>query len=53
MSDKPSAPPPDTPPETTRGTGLARLGEDWWATIAGLLVLALVLTGIIPQGLVP
>ncbi|GED99231.1 hypothetical protein nbrc107697_32700 [Gordonia crocea] len=30
-----------------------RLSEDWWATIAGMTLLALVLVGAIPGGLVP
>ncbi|MGH3755593.1 MAG: hypothetical protein ACRDRP_23445 [Pseudonocardiaceae bacterium] len=29
------------------------LNEDWVATIVGLLLLVLVLTGVIPTGLVP
>lgn len=29
------------------------LNEDWVATIVGLLLLVLVLTGVIPNGLVP
>lgn len=45
-----------TPPQTS--TALSRalrslLSEDWLATAVGLLLLALVLTGVIPTGLVP
>ncbi|MEU7819395.1 hypothetical protein [Catellatospora sp. NPDC049111] len=31
----------------------AALNEDWLATAVGLLLVALVLTGVIPTGLVP
>ncbi|GGO22779.1 hypothetical protein GCM10010116_45990 [Microbispora rosea subsp. aerata] len=40
---------PPTVAEHTR----AALNEDWAATIVGLVLLALVLIGVIPTGLVP
>lgn len=40
---------PPTSPERPRW----RLGEDWAATITGLVLLGLALVGIIPAGLIP
>ncbi|WP_326820638.1 hypothetical protein [Streptosporangium sp. NBC_01756] len=40
----------DSPGETE---GRTAINEDWAATIVGLVLLALVLTGVIPVGLVP
>lgn len=51
MSDQPAPPPPPAPAE--HRSRRARVGEDWWATIAGLTLLALILLGAIPTGLVP
>jgi hypothetical protein len=60
MSD--SAPAPDRVPATTgpavetddvSDRNRLALTEDWAATIVGLLILALVLSGIITKGLVP
>ncbi|BCJ77514.1 hypothetical protein ACFQY4_11000 [Catellatospora bangladeshensis] len=47
-----------TPQRTPSGPSVPRalraaLSEDWLATAVGLLLLALVLTGVIPTGLVP
>ncbi|SDG59038.1 hypothetical protein SAMN05421505_105268 [Sinosporangium album] len=36
-----------------RGTRKRAIGEDWAATIVGLLLLILVLLGVIPQGVIP
>ncbi|MCX5116132.1 MULTISPECIES: hypothetical protein [Micromonospora] len=43
--------PPPTPP--TAGASRLAFNEDWAATILGLALLALVLLGAIPAGLVP
>ncbi|GAA3098603.1 hypothetical protein [Streptosporangium carneum] len=40
----------DPPTETE---GRTAVSEDWAATVVGLVLLALVLTGVIPVGLVP
>lgn len=47
-----------TPQRTSPGPSVPRalravLSEDWLATAVGLLLLAAVLTGVIPTGLVP
>ena len=52
------APDPDaTPaPGDTTGVGATRrhhLNEDWLATLVGLSLLALVLTGVLGEGIVP
>ncbi|HSU09451.1 MAG TPA: hypothetical protein VLK57_09625 [Pseudonocardia sp.] len=55
MSDPtPVSPPPADPPDSavTAARRLA-LNEDWAATVVGLLLLALVLTGLLPGWLVP
>ncbi|GIH27507.1 hypothetical protein Aph01nite_58170 [Acrocarpospora phusangensis] len=41
------------PPASTDSESRAAFNEDWAATVLGLLLLVLVLTGIIPTGLVP
>ncbi|MEU4475120.1 hypothetical protein [Micromonospora sp. NPDC023888] len=46
-TDKPSSTPP------TAGESRLAFNEDWVATILGLALLALVLLGAIPAGLVP
>ena len=54
MSD-PAPPRPDFPtpdPAVATARRLA-LNEDWAATVVGLLLLALVLTGLLPGWLVP
>jgi hypothetical protein len=46
----------DSPPPDDPAVGSARrvaLNEDWAATIVGLLLLGLVLTGLLPGWLVP
>ena len=43
---------PDSDSAVTAGRRLA-LNEDWAATIVGLVLLALVLTGLLPGWLVP
>jgi hypothetical protein len=50
----PVSPPPAGPPDSadTAARRLA-LNEDWAATVVGLLLLALVLTGLLPGWLVP
>ncbi|WP_284681340.1 hypothetical protein [Sphaerisporangium fuscum] len=40
-------------PEPTTGGGTRILNEDWAATILGLVLLILIITGVIPTGLVP
>ena len=55
MSDPtPVSPSPPAPPDpaVTAARRLA-LNEDWAATVVGLLLLALVLTGLLPGWLVP
>ena len=59
MSD-PAPPRPDSPPPHPSGPDPAvttarrlALNEDWAATVVGLLLLALVLTGLLPGWLVP
>ncbi|MFO7250423.1 MAG: hypothetical protein DIU60_006710 [Actinomycetes bacterium] len=42
----------DEPPAPSGGRAL-RINEDWAATIIGLVLLVLVLTGVIPVGVVP
>ncbi|MET9341765.1 MULTISPECIES: hypothetical protein [unclassified Nonomuraea] len=37
----------------TDGDSRAALNEDWAATIVGLALLLLVITGVIPAGLIP
>ncbi|MFB9250447.1 hypothetical protein ACFFWE_19585 [Sphaerisporangium melleum] len=37
----------------TSGESRTALNEDWAATIVGLVLLVLVITGVIPTGLVP
>ncbi|MEU7800028.1 hypothetical protein AB0B10_12210 [Micromonospora arborensis] len=44
-------PAPSTPP--TAGESRLAFSEDWAATVLGLALLALVLLGVIPAGLVP
>lgn len=44
-----SAPAPDQPD----AAGKFSVNEDWLAVIVGLSLLALVLLGVIPQGLIP
>lgn len=44
-----SGPAPDEPTDTGRGG----INEDWAATIVGLVLLVLVLSGVIGKGLVP
>jgi hypothetical protein len=46
---------PEPTPDHTPGPPpwAALLTEDWAATLVGLLLLVLVLTGVIPTGLVP
>jgi hypothetical protein len=39
-------------PPTERDSRLS-INEDWAATVVGLILLVLVLTGVIPTGLVP
>ncbi len=34
-------------------TGKFSISEDWLAVVVGLVLLALALTGLIPQGLIP
>lgn len=45
----------DTPPDdpAVRGARRTALNEDWAATVVGLLLLALVLSGLLPGWLVP
>ena len=54
-SPRPESPQPDSPapdPAVATARRLA-LNEDWAATVVGLLLLALVLTGLLPGWLVP
>ena len=51
MSD-PASSRPDSPDHVAAARRLA-LNEDWAATVVGLLLLALVLTGLLPGWLVP
>ncbi|WP_279339498.1 hypothetical protein [Sphaerisporangium perillae] len=37
----------------TSGESRTALNEDWAATIVGLVLLVLIITGVIPTGLVP
>ena len=57
MSDR-TPPPPDPDSDTAPDSAVAAarrgaLNEDWAATIVGLVLLALVLTGLLPGWLVP
>ncbi|WP_186315783.1 hypothetical protein [Catellatospora sichuanensis] len=52
MSDLTPPPTAAESPTVTRAQRAA-LNEDWLATAVGLLLVALVLTGVIPTGLVP
>jgi hypothetical protein len=52
MSD-PTPTPASSPDEAVTATRRLALNEDWTATIIGLLLLALVLTGLLPGWLVP
>ncbi len=49
-SPQPNSPAPDPAVATARRLAL---NEDWAATVVGLLLLALVLTGLLPGWLVP
>lgn len=49
MSETPSTPTPESAPARSG----FRLGEDWAATITGLVLLGLALVGVIPAGLIP
>lgn len=40
-------------PEEPNGAGKFSVSEDWLAVIAGLALIALALTGLIPEGLIP
>lgn len=40
-------------PDAPDGAGKFSISEDWLAVVVGLALLALALTGIIPQGLIP
>ncbi|NUO60325.1 MAG: hypothetical protein HOV71_26505 [Hamadaea sp.] len=51
MSESPT-PSAETSPEVVQATRLA-FSEDWAATVVGLVLLVLVLTGVVTQGLVP
>ena len=58
MSDR-TSPTPDSAPDSPTPDGAVTaarrlaLNEDWAATVVGLLLLALVLTGLLPGWLVP
>ena len=43
----------DAPDHDVRASGRVALNEDWAATVVGLVLLALVLTGLLPGWLVP
>lgn len=45
-------PPNEEPPTVTERTRAA-VNEDWAATVVGLVLLALVIIGVIPPGVVP
>jgi hypothetical protein len=50
----PTSPPPSGSPDSAvTAARRVALNEDWAATIVGLLLLALVLTGLLPGWLVP
>ena len=51
MSDR-TSPSSDADP-TVRSAGPISINEDWAATVVGLVLLALVLTGLLPGWLVP
>jgi hypothetical protein len=51
MSDPTS--PTTGPDPTVRAAGRISFNEDWAATVVGLILLALVLTGLLPGWLVP
>ena len=59
MSDviNPAVPPAEPPAEpvvtTDTPTGGGPIGEDWLATIVGLVLVALVLLGVIGKGMIP
>jgi hypothetical protein len=54
MSEPTSSSPPSGSPDSTVAIERRRaLNEDWAATIVGLVLLALVLTGLLPGWLVP
>jgi hypothetical protein len=54
-SPRPDSPTPDSPGPDSAVTAARRLAlnEDWAATVVGLLLLALILTGLLPGWLVP
>jgi hypothetical protein len=49
LTHPPQQPPTTTDDEESRFAGL----EDWIATFFGLVVIAIVIAGLIPKGLVP
>lgn len=44
---------PPIAPDAPDGAGKFSVNEDWLAVVVGLTLLALVLTGLIPAGLIP
>lgn len=52
-SDAAAHPPQVAEPPAPDGAGKFSISEDWLAVIVGLALLALVLGGLIPEGLVP
>jgi hypothetical protein len=55
VTPRPDFPRPESPDPDAAVTAARRLAlnEDWAATVVGLLLLALVLTGLLPGWLVP
>jgi hypothetical protein len=53
MSDHTPAPARPEPDPAVTGARRLALNEDWAATVVGLVLLALVLTGLLPGWLVP
>ncbi|GAA0988057.1 MULTISPECIES: hypothetical protein [Nocardiopsidaceae] len=51
MSETPTT--PASTPEPAPPRPRWRIGEDWAATVTGLVLLGLALLGVIPAGLVP
>lgn len=55
MTVAPDAPGPTTTaePQTVAAANRRAISEDWAATIVGLILVALVLAGVITDGLIP
>ena len=52
-ADPPDRPAPPAEPLTVAAANRRAISEDWTATLVGLVLVALVLAGVITDGLIP